>query len=275
MAPHAEVRREQAAAAASPAVSPYPYIFACFNDASSTSSLIIYTSDDGLNFKLLADTKYVGPSGFLRDPSIMRHTDGKYYVAFTTPPDLGCCGPQTSFGIASSPNLKDWTTVTQVQSGVAGVTNTWAPEWFVDTDGSVHIIVTLDLKPYRYEPTDATLTKWGPGKTMGLSNTLDTQILKIGSTYHAIIPGRHGTSASLDGPWSFNLKQPSCKEAPAMVHISGDTWRFYCDDGSAGHEKSALTTDLFQTFSALTTLPSVGNNISHGTVIRGDTGHPF
>jgi hypothetical protein len=256
----------------------YPYIFSCFNDDNShPSTLMIYTSNDALNFTLLYDTGYAGPTGFMRDPSIMRHTDGKYYVAFTTPPDLSCCGAEQSFAIGSSSNLKDWTTIAVVPSGVAGVTNTWSPEWFVDSDGSVHITATLDLNLYRYEPIDATLTKWGPPKAMGLHGTLDLQVLKIGSTYHAIIPGGHRTASSLDGPWSSGTYKapPACKEAPAMVHISGDSWRFYCDDGGNGHEKSSLTTDLFQTWSSLTTLPVVGNSISHGTVIRGDTGHPF
>lgn len=250
-------------------------IFSCFNDAATLSSLMIYTSTDGLNFKLLDDTKFTGPTGFMRDPSIMRHTDGKYYIAFTTPPSLSCCGDEQSFAIAASPNLKDWTTIAQVPAGVAGTVHTWAPEWFIDSDGSVHVMVTLDLKTYRYEPTDATLTKWGPGKFIGLSGTIDTQIIKIGNTYHAIIPSRHGTAPSLDGPWTIANNAPQCKEAPATVHISGDTWRYYCDDGGNGHEKSSLTTDQFKTFAALQTLPVVGNEISHGTVIRGDTGHPY
>jgi hypothetical protein len=236
---------------------------------------MIYTSKDALNWTLLYDTKFTGPTGFMRDPSIMRHTDGKYYIAFTTPPTLSCCGDESSFAIASSTNLKDWTTVAVVQNGVAGVKNTWAPEWFIDSDGAVHVTVTLDLKTYRYEPTDATLTKWSPGTFIGLAGTIDTQIIKIGSTYHAIMPGRHGTSMSLDGPWTIGNNAPQCKEAPATVHISGDTWRYYCDNGSDGHEESALTTDQFKTFSALATLPVVGNDISHGTVIRGDTGHPY
>jgi hypothetical protein len=71
------------------------------------------------------------------------------------------------------------------------------------------------------------------------------------------------------------LLPPQCKEGPAIVHIGGNTWRYYCDNGSNGHEESSLTTDLFQTWTSLATLPVVGNNISQGTVIRGDTGHPF
>ncbi len=238
---------------------------------------MIYTSNDALNWTLLSDTGYTGPTGFMRDPSIMRHTDGRYYVAFTTPPDLSCCSAEQSFSIGSSSNLKDWTTIATVPCGVAGTKNTWSPEWFVDTDGSVHITATLDGKIYHYEPTDSTLTKWGSPTYMGISGTLDAQVIKIGSTYHMILPNKHATASSWAGPWTFDtsLVPPQCKEGPAVVHISGTTWRYYCDNGGGGHEESDVTTDQFKTWSSLATLPVVGNNISQGTVIRGDTGHPL
>jgi hypothetical protein len=256
----------------------YPYILSCFDDDNThPSDLMIYTSNDALNWTLLSDTGYTGPTGFMRDPSIMRHTDGKYYVAFTTPPDLSCCSAEQSFSIGTSSNLKDWTTIATVPCGVAGTKNTWSPEWFVDTDGSVHITATLDDKIYHYQPTDSTLTKWSTPTYMGISGMIDAQVIKIGATYHMILPNKHATASSLAGPWTFDssLVPPECKEGPAIVHISGDTWRYYCDNGSSGHEESDVTTDLFHTWSALATLPVVGNNISQGTVIRGDTGHPF
>lgn len=186
----------------------------------------------------------------------------------------------TPRGLDSSPsssNLRDWTTIATVPCGVAGTKNTWSPEWFVDSDGSVHLTATLDLNIYHYEPTDPTLTKWDPPTAMNISGTLDAQVLKIGSTYHMILPNKHGTGPSFDGPWTWNknLLPPACKEGPAMVHKSGTTWRYYCDNGSSGHESSSLATDLFQTRTSLETLPVVGNNISQGTVIRGDTGHLF
>ena len=254
----------------------YPYIFSCFNDSAPSSDLIIYTSNDALNFTMLSDTQYVGPSGYLRDPSIMKHTDGKFYVAFTTPPDAGCCGPQTSFAIASSSNLKDWTTVTQVPCGVAGTKNVWAPEWFKDTDGTIHVLVTLDGKTYRYEPTDNTLTKWGAGTWIGMGpGVIDTFVVRVGGTYHSFSKGtyvQHGTASSLDGPWTFDGIQhwPGCKEAPAVIDLGTGTWRLYCDAGGSGHEKSSDSTDMFKTWTTAQTLPVVGNNISHGTVIKGD-----
>jgi hypothetical protein len=262
----------------------YPYVFACFNDAAPASTLMIYTSNDALNFTLLYDTGYGGPTGNLRDPSIMRHTDGKFYIVHTTPPaGTGCCGAESSFNVASSSDLKTWTTITQVPSGVAGVKNVWAPEWFKDTDGTIHVLVSIDAKTYRYEPTDGTFTKWGAGTWIGIGpGFIDTFIVKISTTYHAFTKlekdtyVEHATSTSLDGPWDFGTdvgdwaKWGNHKEAPALIELPNGTWRFYTDAGSAGHEMYSDSTDVFQTWTPIQQLPKVGANISHGTVIKGN-----
>ena len=245
---------------------------------------MIYTSNDALNFTLLYDTGYGGPTGNLRDPSIMKHTDGKFYVVHTTPPSgTGCCGAESSFNVASSSDLKTWTTITQVPSGVAGVKNVWAPEWFKDTDGSIHVLVSIDAKTYRYEPTDNTFTKWSGGTWIGIGpDYIDTFMVKIGATYHAFTKHEsatyveHATSASLDGPWDFTngtndwAGWGNHKEAPCLIELANGTWRFFTDAGSAGHEMYSDSTNVFQTWSAIKTLPTVGNNISHGTVIKGN-----
>jgi hypothetical protein len=261
----------------------YPYVFSTFNDsAPGNTTLIIYTSNDALNFTLLSDTKFGGPTGTLRDPSIMRHTDGKFYVAFTTPPDAGCCGPESSFAIASSANLKDWTTVATVPSGVAGVKNTWAPEWFKDTDGTLYILANIDGKTYRYTAMDDTLTKFSGGTWIGIGpGYIDTFIVNIGGTYHAFTKAstlyiEHATSSSLDGPWDFvgtgNWAGWGVhREAPAVLNLGNGTWRFYCDGGSAGHEQYSDSTDVFKTWTPLKPLPGgVGAVTSHGTVIKGN-----
>jgi hypothetical protein len=242
--------------------------------------LQIYTSDDALNFTLLTDTGYTGPTGFLRDPSIMKYTDGKFYVAFTTPPSLSCCGDETSFAIASSSDLRTWKTVTQVACGIAGTKNVWAPEWFKDLDGTLHILVSVDGMTYRYEPTDNTLTKFGAGTWIGIGpGYIDTFVVTIGATYHAFTKGstyvEHATASSIDGPWNFVGTGDWAgwglhKEAPALIELGNGTWRFYCDAGSTGHEMYSDSANTFGTWTSPKTLPTVGNNISHGTVIKGN-----
>jgi hypothetical protein len=255
------------------------YVFACFDDAAAVSSMQIYTSTDALNFTKLLDTGFGGPTGNLRDPSIMKHTDGNYYVVHTTPPaGTGCCGAEASFNVAKSSDLKKWTNITQVPCGVAGVKNVWAPEWFKDSDGSLHVLVSVDQKTYRYEPTDATFTKWGAGTWIGIGpDYIDTFIVKLGATYHAFTKLesatiiRHATSTTIDGPWTF-LPDPTIwgvhKEAPAVIQLGNGTWRIFMDAGSAGHEVYSDSTDTFQTWTAPKALPAVGAAISHGTVIH-------
>jgi hypothetical protein len=259
----------------------YPYVFSVFNDSAPSSDLIIYTSTDGLNFTMLVDTKYTGPTGFLRDPSIMKHTDGKFYVAHTTPPTMACCGADSSFSIASSADLRTWTTVTTVPAGVPGVKNTWAPEWFKDSDGSVYVLVNVDTKTYRYKAMNDALTMFSAPTWIGIGpDYIDTFIVKVGDTYHAFTKHEsltyieHATSTSIDGPWNFIGKDNwagwgNHKEAPSLIQLANGTWRIYCDAGGAGHEMYSDSTDMFQTWTAMKGLPTVGNNISHGTVIHG------
>jgi len=244
----------------------------------------IYTSPDALNFTKLLDTGFGGPTGNLRDPSIMKHTDGNYYVVHTTPPaGTGCCGAESSFNVAKSSDLKSWASITQVQSGVAGVKNVWAPEWFKDSDGSIHVLVSVDQKTYRYEPTDGTFTKWGGGTWIGIGpDYIDTFMVKIGTTYHAFTKHetttyiRHATSTSLDGPWTFTSTDENWagwgnhKEAPSVIQLASGAWRIYMDAGSAGHEMYSDSADTFQTWTGVKGLPTVGANISHGTVIHGN-----
>jgi hypothetical protein len=258
----------------------YPYIFAVFDDSAPSSDLIIYASNDALNFTLLYDTKYTGPTGFLRDPSIMRHSDGKFYVAFTTPPTMACCGAEASFSIASSSNLKDWTTVTTVPAGVAGVKNTWAPEWFKDKDGSVNVLVSLDAKTYRYQATNASLTEFSGPSWIGIGpDYIDTFVVLVDATYHAFTKHEsttlieHATAASINGPWVFVGSADwagwgNHKEAPALIDLGNGTWRFFCDAGSAGHEMYSDSVDQLAHWTAPKTLPKVGVDISHGTVIK-------
>jgi hypothetical protein len=115
----------------------YGYVFSTFTgDDAAGMKLSIYTSSDALHFTLLSDTGFGGPSGYLRDPSIMKHIDGKYYVAYTDPLTDDCCGEENHFSIASSADLVHWTNLTMVNAGVPGVAPTRAPEWFIE--GSEH-----------------------------------------------------------------------------------------------------------------------------------------
>jgi hypothetical protein len=59
-----------------------PYIFTAFTSASE-SNLFVYTSNDGTSWNLLKGPAYTPPSGLIRDPSVILHTEyvaGRIYV---------------------------------------------------------------------------------------------------------------------------------------------------------------------------------------------------
>ncbi|MGA7121888.1 MAG: hypothetical protein WBY94_17400 [Polyangiaceae bacterium] len=268
---------------------PVRYVFSTFGTRSNTanaSKLLIYTSTDGLNFTLFSATGgYAGPTGTLRDPSIMKFSDGRYYITFTTPPDAGCCGPEASFSIASSPDLATWTTLTTINSGLTGTTNTWAPEWFKDTDGSIHILVNIDttasaFQTYDFKATDSTLKSFSGPTPIGITGGyIDTFVLVVGGVYHAFSKNtaeneiEHATASALLGPWTFVGKADwagwgAHKEAPAVFQLPNGTWRIFMDGGSQGGESYSDSTDGFMTWTPVKSLPTISALVSHGTVIK-------
>ena len=135
-----------------------------------------------------------------------------------------------------------------VPAGVANVQNTWAPEWFKDSDGSVNLIVSIDttnaaadFRPYKFTATDGTLTKWSGPTPIGIEpNYIDTFVVKLGSTYHAIAKNEtskfieHATAPSLTGPWKWVgtgdwAGWGSGKEGPALFQLDGGQWRLFLD----------------------------------------------
>ena len=62
---------------------PVRYTMTAFTNASQ-SNMSVYDSADGTRFTLKKPLAYTPPEGLIRDPSVMKHTDGWYYVAYTT-----------------------------------------------------------------------------------------------------------------------------------------------------------------------------------------------
>src|SRR6478752_2792782 len=260
------------------------YVFATFGgDDASKEKLSLYTSKNGLDFTLLANTGYAGPTGVLRDPSIMKHTDGQYYVAYTL---KSWTTTSAAFAIASSPDLKTWTFRTEVPAQVTGVKDTWAPEWFKDTDGSIHLIVSIDtsttqFKSYLFTASDDTLGKWEAPKPLGIGpNYIDTFVVKIGAQYHAFTKNEttkfieHATADALTGPWTFVGKDDwagfgSGKEGPALFQLDNGQWRLLLDCyGNCGFLQ-ATSTDLSK-WSSTSMMPGLSGVVRHGTVLRED-----
>lgn len=261
------------------------YFFATFTgDGINDMKLQIYSSTDAVNYSLYSDTQYSGPAGCsLRDPSIMKHTDGKYYLVFTAAPYGKPYDYENIVGVAWSSDLKVWTTLPSIHTDTigGGVKNTWAPEWVIDDNPTPRFVVSCssarsDLRPYLFTALDNTFTKWSAPVDLGVGSVyLDGQIVKNNNIYHFFVKStpnlRHATAPTITGPWTWETNRADWEsmEGPCVVKLADGTWRMYVDpmNGPVAYTNS---TDLYN-WSSLINLPGPGSYIKHGTIIKDST----
>ncbi|KAH8828689.1 arabinosidase [Flagelloscypha sp. PMI_526] len=263
------------------------YVFTAFT-STSESNLYTYTSSDGANFSLLKGPAYTPPTGLIRDPSVMLHTDGKYYIAYTT----NWTG--TNFAIASSTDLVNWTLLATISTASSVITpiNTWAPEWFKDPKtGSINIIVSLStgsygpFLPYVFTATNSALTAFSTPKVLsGISNTglgyIDTFPVYFNNQYHIFSKAEsngakhveHAVSSSLTGPYSFvqtgDFAGWGNTEGACLTKLDNGSYRIYLDGYNSGKYIYSDSADLY-TWSAYKEVPGgLSGFIRHGTVLR-------
>ncbi len=265
-------------------VNPSRFIFSTFlGDGGSQQKLSIYTSDNGLDFSLLSHTGYGGRTKVLRDPTIMKYSDGKYYVAYTV---QSWTTSSKTFGIASSEDLIHWEFLTEVESGISNTHYTWAPEWFVDTDG-VHLIVSISsfddkagFRAYDFHAISADLTTWSGPNEIGIGpNYIDTVIVKDKDVYHAFAKNEttkyieHATGPSLTGPWEWVGTDDwagwgSGKEGISVFKLDDGTWRMFLDCYLKCGFLYASSENLFD-WTATEVVPGdLTGVVRHGTVFR-------
>ncbi|XP_006463561.1 hypothetical protein AGABI2DRAFT_208425 [Agaricus bisporus var. bisporus H97] len=263
-----------------------PYVFTAFT-SSSESNLYVYTSDDGTDFRLLKGPTYTPPSGLIRDPSVILHTDGNYYIAYTTD------WTGTNFAIASSSNLINWTRLATISTASSVITpvNTWAPEFFKDPrTGKLNIIVSLStgsfgpFLPYVFTASDSTLRSWsGPVRMSGISNAglgyIDTFPLFHNNQYHIFTKAEsngkkhieHAVATSLTGPYSFvqtgDFAGWGQAEGPCVTVLPNGRFRLYADGFSSGKYITADSSDLFN-WTPFQTIPGLSGVVRHGTVLK-------
>ncbi|NBM18731.1 glycoside hydrolase family 43 protein [Streptomyces sp. GC420] len=276
---------ETAGAAAPPPGQATRYTMTAFTN-SSESNMYVYESPDATGFTLLKGPAYTPPSGMIRDPSVFRHTDGNYYLTYTT---RTWSALSTTIGFARSRDRVNWTFLYDYTVPISGLQRAWAPEWFVDTDGSVNVILSASVaadgewvfKPYKLTATDPALTSWStPVLLSGLGpNHIDTFIVKAGSVYHAFAKNEttkyieYATASSLTGPYTFRRTGDwagfgGYAEGPALVPLDNGGWRIYYDAYSAGKYWYSDSHDDFATWSAPTELPGLTGFVRHLTVLR-------
>lgn len=276
---------------------------------SNTSARVmdVYESRNGTDFTPLKLGAYRPASGFVRDPSIFRHTDGMYYLTHTTadganigfarsadrltwtpmaswPVPLCCAllpgtgdgkGPVNPLGINGSAGFRDGPSLSPF------TTKAWAPEWFID-NGRVHVILSMStgggFVPYLLTALDASLERWSwPVPLDGLrADRIDTTVVKAGSTYHAFTKNEtkkvieHAIAPSLRGPYSFVAPGPwgTLVEGPAVTQLPNGDWRLYLDAYKAGKYLYSDSSDGMNTWSPVKELPGVSGTVRHFGVLR-------
>ncbi|MFD4636104.1 glycoside hydrolase family 43 protein [Lentzea sp. NPDC058436] len=267
------------------AAGPVPhYLMTAFTN-SSESNMHVYDSANATSFTGVRANAYTPPSGLIRDPSVIRHTDGYYYIVHTT----GWTGD--TIGFARSADYVNWTFLRTVRVGLNGTTgSTWAPEWFKDSDGSVHVVFSASttgtagqFRPYRITATNADLSAWSSPVALGIpANYIDSFLVKVGGTYHNFLKNEttkyveHATATSLNGPWTFVgtgnwAGWGSGLEGPALVRLPDGRWRVYFDQYGQGRYFYADSANL-TTFGAKAELSGLSGTARHFTVLREDSG---
>jgi hypothetical protein len=186
-----------------------------------SNTLQVLGSNDGINWTTIKANAYTPSTGVLRDPSIIPIST-VLWCAYTAGPTFG---DADFFALAkSTDNGLTWAYVKNVTS-ITSATHTWGPDWFLDADGSIHIIVGIETDSsgsgnmhfYELHPTTADpagawsaatrLTEiGGAGTAFEGSHQADSTVLKAGNVYNIIYNGASrmdiATSPALLGPYT-------------------------------------------------------------------------
>ena len=239
------------------------------------------------------------PPNNLRDPSIIHHK-GRYYVCHTT----GDFGAAPHFSIIVSDDLRTWAHLTNVpMTGVAGIQRTWAPEWFRDSDGSLHILVSattaadMSDKHVIYSlaaletnqmtswsaPTPVTGTAFGWTGTEGRRvGAYDPYVVKRGSAYYMFYFNAFtdyielASASALTGPYT-RIRTNNWqgiglyKEGASVIYLGGGRWRMFFADQIYSFLSYIDSTNDWQNWTPphRVSLPGAPTNftVNHGTVI--------
>ncbi|MEU3791463.1 AbfB domain-containing protein [Streptomyces fructofermentans] len=273
-----------AAAAAPPRGSATRYTIVPFLN-SNDGTVNVYQSDDATDFRLLRASAYTPPANRIRDASVFRHTDGYYYITYTT---HTWQDPSSTIGFARSTDRANWTFLYDYTVPVANLSRAWAPEWFVDVDGSVGVIVSCSttsnewtFTPYLLRAANSALTAWSsPVELSGIgANHIDTFIVRTGSTYHAFTKNEtskyieYATAGSLTGPYTISRTGNwagwgGTREGAALVQLDNGAWRILFDGYGDGSYYYSDSYDTFATWSAPRKLPGISGTARHFTVVK-------
>lgn len=222
------------------------------SDASQT--LYELAGADGATFNWMSQTGVYSGAGVMRDPSMIQYAN-QFCIASTS-----TANASTSFNIACSPYLTHgWASLVNVSFTGQSATNVWAPKFFIDSDGSVHIFVAVSadsqtsFTTYEIHSTvgninnasqaTSDLTTWStPVAVSGTgfpTKPIDPFVIKIGSTYYFYFADAGSTyidlasSTSLTSGYTVtqtgNWSSWGPAEAADVVPMPDGTYRMYMD----------------------------------------------
>ncbi|MFI6173402.1 glycoside hydrolase [Nocardia sp. NPDC051052] len=263
------------------------------------SDLYVYESTDATNFQLLRGPAYRPPAGLLRDPCLFRHVDGVYYLTYTT------AWEGQAIGFARSTNRVDWQHMYDFPIQVDGlnVTSSWAPEWLVDAQGRVNVIVSLSdgcrFTPHVMTATDPSLQSWtrltplaGLGPVPGYVTPadrptcdrfgygyIDTTIVHHDGVYFAFT--KNETSKLIElaiapaplGPYLFVETGDwagwgAPREGQCVIPLPNGGWRIFFDDYDENNPRYFYSDSAdLRGWTAPTELPGLSGTVRHFTVI--------
>lgn len=232
------------------------------------------------------------------DPQVL-FNGGKLWIMCSQGIDLSWTG--TTVEIASSVDGNTFTYVASVDFSdvVSGLKpEAWGSSWFVDTDGSVHLIAsgTTDATAgingffiFEKRALDASLTSWSASTLItgtGFPSAIpDPVIEKVGSVYNMFYSNWNGGAIqSLDVAQSSSLTSGytvvetgnwsgwgANYEAPALINLGGNNWRIYLDAFGGRMDYSETSAGLTSGWSgpATTVAPFI---LRHGNVIANPVG---
>ncbi|HEX8405772.1 MAG TPA: beta-galactosidase, partial [Duganella sp.] len=254
------------------------FLMASFNNTSE-NMLSLFSSVDGVTFTSLASDAYTPPNGLMRDPAIIRHSDGYYYVVYAT--------GATELGLTRSKDLKHWQFVRNVPITLPTAAPATAPEWLRDKDGSLKLIVSAAKGGAFIITPNADFSAWSaPKRLQGLpADYVDTVVALTDDGYAAL--SRNGATAliemasakSLLGPWTVGKRGDWAQWGPtsgahSVVKLSNGHWRLYFGSRLGGSQGSSRwysdSQDGMRTWSAAKQLGGVSGIVSQASVLVED-----
>ena len=269
------------------------YLMAC-HDANKSgievNDLYLLTSEDCNNWHLIspAGGSYSPPTYSLRDPSIVI-TNSAYYVCYTMN-DSNTTFRGHSIGIAMSSDLATWTHITDVNLCEA-VTYIWAPEWFVEPNGTVHIFVRGWAVLREIHPVIAgDFNNWSAPVSLSIDGIDPFIVQKSGDpNYHLWFQEwssdpnfntyiAEAESLSLTSGYSIQHRGNwtgwgANKEGICVVSLGGNNWRAFLQP-TIGAVYYSDSNDNQATWTAPVICTHDGGalNLGHGTVINYGSG---